>query len=55
MVKSGACVIDVGITRLYDRSSNKTRLVGDVEFDGLCTSLYKYFQFSSVLFNMKCI
>lgn len=33
MVKPGACVIDVGITRITD-SNGKTKLVGDVDFDG---------------------
>lgn len=33
MVKPGACVIDVGITRFFDKHSKKTQLVGDVKFD----------------------
>lgn len=33
MVKPGACVIDVGITRIKDDITGKTRLVGDVDFD----------------------
>ncbi|GAB0087848.1 Bifunctional methylenetetrahydrofolate dehydrogenase/cyclohydrolase, mitochondrial [Sergentomyia squamirostris] len=33
MVKPGACVIDVGITRIKDEITGKTRLVGDVDFD----------------------
>ncbi|KAI8129023.1 mitochondrial, Bifunctional methylenetetrahydrofolate dehydrogenase/cyclohydrolase [Lucilia cuprina] len=32
MVKPGACVIDVGITRITD-SNGKTKLVGDVDYD----------------------
>lgn len=35
MVKPGACVIDVGITRMRDQYSKRTKLVGDVDFDGL--------------------
>ncbi|KAK8785957.1 hypothetical protein V5799_007678 [Amblyomma americanum] len=35
MVKDGACVIDVGITRVRDKLSGKTRLVGDVDFEGV--------------------
>jgi len=34
MVKPGACVIDVGITRITDEKTGKTKLVGDVDFDG---------------------
>lgn len=34
MVKSGACVIDVGITRIKT-ADGKTKLVGDVDFDGV--------------------
>uniref|UniRef100_A0A1L8DZN2 Putative c1-tetrahydrofolate synthase n=2 Tax=Nyssomyia neivai TaxID=330878 RepID=A0A1L8DZN2_9DIPT len=33
MVKPGACVIDVGITRIKDEITGKTRLVGDVDFE----------------------
>ncbi|XP_067633664.1 bifunctional methylenetetrahydrofolate dehydrogenase/cyclohydrolase, mitochondrial-like isoform X5 [Eurosta solidaginis] len=33
MVKPGACVIDVGITRLPAKEPGKTKLVGDVDFD----------------------
>lgn len=32
MVKSGACVIDVGITRITTKEG-QTKLVGDVDFD----------------------
>lgn len=35
MVKRGACVIDVGITRLKDPKTGKSKLVGDVDFEGL--------------------
>lgn len=34
MVKPGACVIDVGINRIKDEQTGKTRLVGDVDFEG---------------------
>lgn len=34
MVKPGACVIDVGITRVYRKESDQTFLVGDVDFEG---------------------
>lgn len=33
MVKEGACVIDVGITRIKT-SEGKVKLVGDVDFNG---------------------
>ncbi|XP_073831164.1 NAD-dependent methylenetetrahydrofolate dehydrogenase isoform X3 [Musca autumnalis] len=33
MVKPGACVIDVGITRITDPNTGKTKLVGDVDYD----------------------
>jgi hypothetical protein len=34
MVKPGACVIDVGITRIHDKKTGKSKLVGDVDFNG---------------------
>lgn len=33
MIKPGACIIDVGITRIKDPMTGKNKLVGDVEFD----------------------
>uniref|UniRef100_A0A1A9V0D6 methenyltetrahydrofolate cyclohydrolase n=1 Tax=Glossina austeni TaxID=7395 RepID=A0A1A9V0D6_GLOAU len=33
MVKPGACVIDVGITRITDPNTGKAKLVGDVDFE----------------------
>ncbi|XP_034245420.1 probable bifunctional methylenetetrahydrofolate dehydrogenase/cyclohydrolase 2 isoform X1 [Thrips palmi] len=35
MVKPGACVIDVGITRIHNEELKETRLIGDVDFDGV--------------------
>ena len=35
MVKPGAVVIDVGINRIEDPTTGKSRLVGDVDFDGV--------------------
>lgn len=35
MVKPGATVIDVGINRVVDEHSGKSRLVGDVDFDSV--------------------
>lgn len=35
MVKPGACVIDVGITRVKDENTGKTKLVGDVDFNSV--------------------
>lgn len=35
MVKPGACVIDVGLTRVECKETGKAKLVGDVCFDGL--------------------
>lgn len=34
MVKEGACVIDVGITRVMNAQTGKPKLVGDVDFEG---------------------
>ena len=34
VVKPGACVIDVGITRVKDEKTGKMKLVGDVDFEG---------------------
>lgn len=33
MVKPGAAVIDVGITRMIDQETSKSYLVGDVDFE----------------------
>jgi len=33
MVKPGAAIIDVGITRLVDQKTSKSCLVGDVDFE----------------------
>ncbi|XP_058120359.1 bifunctional methylenetetrahydrofolate dehydrogenase/cyclohydrolase, mitochondrial isoform X1 [Anopheles ziemanni] len=35
MVKEGAAVIDVGITRVNDPATGKTKLVGDVDFENV--------------------
>ncbi|XP_078233844.1 bifunctional methylenetetrahydrofolate dehydrogenase/cyclohydrolase 2, mitochondrial isoform X2 [Pogona vitticeps] len=35
MVKEGAAVIDVGINHIHDPLTGKTKLVGDVDFEGL--------------------
>lgn len=35
MVKPGACVIDVGITRVRCQDTGRTRLVGDVDFQAV--------------------
>jgi methylenetetrahydrofolate dehydrogenase (NADP+) / methenyltetrahydrofolate cyclohydrolase len=35
MVKPGAVVVDVGINRLTDETTGKSRLVGDIQFDAL--------------------
>lgn len=34
MVKPGACVIDVGMTRVYDKDG-KPKFIGDVDFEGV--------------------
>lgn len=33
MVKPGAAVIDVGITRIFDEKTGKHKLVGDVDYE----------------------
>lgn len=45
MVKEGACIIDVGITRVNDPETGKTKLVGDVDFDGMLCFLVNCFLF----------
>lgn len=35
MVKPGATVIDVGITRVMDEKTGKSKLVGDVDFENV--------------------
>ena len=36
MVKPGACIIDVGITRVKDEATGRFKLVGDADYDGKC-------------------
>lgn len=40
MVKEGAAVIDVGINHIHDPLTGKTKLVGDVDFEGQWNTLY---------------
>jgi len=40
MVKQGACVIDVGINRVKNEKSGKTKLVGDVDFEGKLQNIF---------------
>ena len=40
MIKEGAAVIDVGITRVPSQESGKTKLVGDVHFEGRFASVF---------------
>lgn len=61
MVKPGAAIIDVGITRVKDETTGKFKLVGDVDFDGMygCFIFIYYIQRSvdcTSLFNSlkKC-
>lgn len=35
MIKPGAAVIDVGITRIFDEKTGKSRLVGDVDYENV--------------------
>lgn len=45
MIKEGAAVIDVGITRVQDPVTAKPRLVGDVDFEGrgwLCSRFLEH-------------
>jgi len=35
MIKPGAAVIDVGITRIIDEKTGKSKLVGDVDYDNV--------------------
>lgn len=34
MIKEGCAIIDVGISRVKDEKTGKTKLVGDVDFEG---------------------
>lgn len=44
MVKPGVCIIDVGITRISDPVTGKTKLVGDVDFESkLLRAINNYF------------
>lgn len=42
MVKEGVAVIDIGINRIVDEKTGKTRLVGDVDFEGKVYLLYLF-------------
>ena len=35
MIKPGATVIDVGITRIFDEKTGKSKLVGDVDYENV--------------------
>lgn len=35
MIKPGACIIDVGLTRVVDPVTGKSRLVGDVDYEAV--------------------
>lgn len=35
MVKPGACIIDVGLTRIVNETTGKAKLVGDVDFEAV--------------------
>lgn len=45
MVKPGACVIDVGITRINNPETGTTKLVGDVDFEGMLITTFSYLLF----------
>jgi 5,10-methylene-tetrahydrofolate dehydrogenase/methenyl tetrahydrofolate cyclohydrolase len=45
MVKPGACIIDVGISRIVDPSNGASKLVGDVDFEGTVFFLIIFFFF----------
>ena len=36
MVKDGAVIVDVGITRLADNSAKGYKIVGDVDYENVC-------------------
>lgn len=42
MIKEGATIIDVGINRIKDEETGKTKLVGDVDFDSKFLILLSY-------------
>lgn len=48
MIKEGAAVIDVGINRVQDPVTAKSKLVGDVDFEGteavFCIDYFKSIQ-----------
>lgn len=48
MIKEGAAVIDVGINRVQDPVTGKSRLVGDVDFEGTGKTEWDWFTFSSL-------
>lgn len=43
MIKPGAAVIDVGITRIFDEKTGKSRLVGDVDYENVKKSGWIYY------------
>ncbi|KAG5207746.1 hypothetical protein JEQ12_017510 [Ovis aries] len=51
MVKEGAAVIDVGINYVRDPITGKTKLVGDVDFEGNCFKIIKSFPSKSHSLN----
>lgn len=60
MVKEGAIIIDVGISRIVDPVSGKSKVIGDVNFEGnncYCFQFvliyYLYLYFVYVYFRSK--
>lgn len=51
MIKEGAIVIDVGISRIIDPVSSKTKLIGDVHFEGMSHPSILNFGFQHFLYS----
>lgn len=55
MIKEGAAVIDVGINRVQDPATGKSRLVGDVDFEGKAGTInVMYFRVDMLGFSDVC-
>lgn len=50
MVKEGAAVIDVGITRIKDPATGKSKIVGDVDFDSKLFVIIKIHNYALIYF-----
>lgn len=53
MIKPGACIIDVGLTRITDPCTGKHKLVGDVDYEGTFKFIIKKHKTNLIIFYYR--